>query len=339
MDPRHVHARPGLHRRHQGRARPAHRPDDRDLPRRTATTTSSPATASWPRTPSSCAALEEAGLCISSARARTPRWRPARRTRPSARAIENDVSVTPGVERRHDAHAAAPASRTGRRSQKLAKAHGLDVPELADEAMPLADAVERLLEASYRKQVDLYTIDELAETLRQEAAQAARRPAGPALSPEGDRRRRRQGPAHLRRAPPQVPTLVREVLAEVEGDRRRRQQEHPARAQHRADPPQRDPDPRQRRVVHRARRPRLLAADARAEARRGLGHARRPRGRDRRGQGAPSRREEGGGARDRPRHPRAAWRTRRSASGVPSGSTRRPPSSASSTATATTSWR
>jgi acetyl/propionyl-CoA carboxylase alpha subunit len=128
-------------------------------------------------------------------------------------AIENKVSVTPGV---NDA-----TTRTLLRLhpdrkalQKLAKTHGLDVPALGDESVPLEEAVELLLEASYRKQVDLYSIDELAETLRQEAAklladQPGRRFRLKAIGGGGGKGQR------IFDAAAQVPALVREVLAEV----------------------------------------------------------------------------------------------------------------------------
>jgi acetyl/propionyl-CoA carboxylase alpha subunit len=128
-------------------------------------------------------------------------------------AIENKVSVTPGV---NDA-----TTRTLLRLhpdrkalQKLAKANGLAVPALGDENVALPEAVEQLLEASYRQQVDLYSIDELAETLRLEAVklltdQPGRRFRLKAIGGGGGKGQR------IFDAAAQVPTLVREVLAEV----------------------------------------------------------------------------------------------------------------------------
>src|SRR6185369_11740405 len=83
-------------------------------------------------------------------------------------AIENDVSVTPGMNdatvrtlvRKLPDHAALVA---------VAREHGLDVPALADKTRPLPELAEALLEASYRKRVDLFTVDELGETLKLEA--------------------------------------------------------------------------------------------------------------------------------------------------------------------------
>jgi acetyl/propionyl-CoA carboxylase alpha subunit len=128
-------------------------------------------------------------------------------------AIENKVSVTPGV---NDATTRTLLRLHKDRNalQRLAKKHGLAVPALGNEKIALADAVEQLLEASYRKQVDLYSIDELAETLRLEAAklladQPGRRFRLKAIGGGGGKGQR------IFDAAARVPTLVREVLAEV----------------------------------------------------------------------------------------------------------------------------
>ena len=128
-------------------------------------------------------------------------------------AIENKVSVTPGVNdatirtllRLHPDRAAL---------GRLAKAHGLDAAAVTDETIPLADVAERLLDASYRKHVDLSSIDELTETLRLEAAkllaeQPGRRFRLKAIGGGGGKGQR------IFDAAAQVPTLAREVLAEV----------------------------------------------------------------------------------------------------------------------------
>jgi acetyl/propionyl-CoA carboxylase alpha subunit len=83
-------------------------------------------------------------------------------------AIENEVSVTPGVNdatvrtllRKHPDRAAL---------RKCAEQRGLDVPELANETLVLPVVAERLLDASYRAHVDLFSIEELADTIRLEA--------------------------------------------------------------------------------------------------------------------------------------------------------------------------
>ncbi|HJW69589.1 MAG TPA: biotin/lipoyl-containing protein, partial [Candidatus Binatia bacterium] len=128
-------------------------------------------------------------------------------------AIENQVSVTPGVNdatvrtllRKHPDHAAL---------ARVAKEHGLELAGLGDPAKPLRDVAERVLDASYRKHVDLFTIDDLGETLRLEAErllaeQPGRRFRLKAIGGGGGKGQRILGDAA------QVPGLVREVLAEV----------------------------------------------------------------------------------------------------------------------------
>jgi acetyl/propionyl-CoA carboxylase alpha subunit len=127
-------------------------------------------------------------------------------------AIENQVSVTPGINdatvrtllRKHPDYPAL---------ARVAMEHGLEVGRL-DSSRPLAAMAERLLEASYRKHVDLFTIDELGETLRLEAErllaeQPGRRFRLKAIGGGGGKGQRIFGDAAA------VPGLVREVLAEV----------------------------------------------------------------------------------------------------------------------------
>src|SRR5262249_41651793 len=97
---------------------------------------------------------------------------------------------------------------------RLAKTHGLDAPGLRDPAKPLAELAAQLLEASYAKHIDLFTIDELGETLRLEAERLLREQPGrrfrlKAIGGGGGKGQRIFGDAAL------VPGLVREVLAEV----------------------------------------------------------------------------------------------------------------------------
>jgi biotin carboxylase len=128
-------------------------------------------------------------------------------------AIANDVSVTPGVNdsttrtlvRLHPDRAAL---------VRLARRHGLDVPGLADEKQHVETLAGRLLDAARRKRVDLYTIDELGETLRLEAArllaeQPGRRFRLKAIGGGGGKGQRIFADAA------QVPALAREVLSEV----------------------------------------------------------------------------------------------------------------------------
>lgn len=128
-------------------------------------------------------------------------------------AIENQVSVTPGMNdatvrtllRKYSDHAAL-----GRAAQE----QGLDVVGLGDTSRPLPALAEQVLEASYHKRVDLFTIEELGETLRIEAErllaeQPGRRFRLKAIGGGGGKGQRIFGDAA------QVPGLVREVLAEV----------------------------------------------------------------------------------------------------------------------------
>ena len=128
-------------------------------------------------------------------------------------AIANQVSVTPGVNdatvqtllRKHPDRAAL---------GRCAREHGLEVPELADEARALHAAAEALLEASYRAHVDLFSMEELADTIRMEAERLLAENPGrrfrlKAIGGGGGKGQRIFSDAAV------VPSLVREVLAEV----------------------------------------------------------------------------------------------------------------------------
>ncbi len=114
-------------------------------------------------------------------------------------AIENDVSVTPGI---NDATVRTLLRKHPQRQAlvKLARELELDVPRAGDATLSLPALAEQLLEASYKKQVDLFSIEELAGDAADRGRAPAAGTAGPALPAQGDRRRRRQGPAHLRRS-------------------------------------------------------------------------------------------------------------------------------------------
>lgn len=131
-------------------------------------------------------------------------------------AIENQVSVTPGI---NDGTVRTLLRKYADRAAlaKCAKDHGLDVAALSDPKTPLPALAEAVLDASYRKRVDLFTIDELGETLRAEAAALlAKQPGGrfrlKAIGGGGGKGQRIFGDAA------QVPTLAREVLAEVKAN-------------------------------------------------------------------------------------------------------------------------
>jgi acetyl/propionyl-CoA carboxylase alpha subunit len=128
-------------------------------------------------------------------------------------AIANQVSVTPGV---NDATVRTLLRKYPDRAAlaKAAKDAGLDVPALADATLELAALADKVLEASYQKRVDLFTIEELGETLQIEAQrllaeQPGRRFRLKAIGGGGGKGQRILSDAA------QVPTLVREVLSEV----------------------------------------------------------------------------------------------------------------------------
>ncbi len=128
-------------------------------------------------------------------------------------AIEHHVSVTPGISdatvrtllRKYPDHVAL---------ARAAKDQGLDVAGLGDATRPLPALAEQVLEASYRAHVDLFTVDELGETLRLEAErllaeQPGRRFRLKAIGGGGGKGQRILDDAAL------VPGFVREILAEV----------------------------------------------------------------------------------------------------------------------------
>ncbi len=79
-------------------------------------------------------------------------------------ALSVGVSVTPGIDngtalallKKHPDEAAL---------KTLCQEHGLDVPALDDASLSLEDKADEVLAASYRAQIDLYTVDELCEAL------------------------------------------------------------------------------------------------------------------------------------------------------------------------------
>ncbi len=128
-------------------------------------------------------------------------------------ALENDVSVTPGVNngtvrtllRKHKDKVAL---------EKLAKAADLDVPELNDDKLSLEEQADAVLSASYAKGIDLYSIEELGATLREEAEKMLAEYGGSrvrlkAIGGGGGKGQRILSDAS------KVPSLVREILQEV----------------------------------------------------------------------------------------------------------------------------
>jgi acetyl/propionyl-CoA carboxylase alpha subunit len=128
-------------------------------------------------------------------------------------ALENDVSVTPGVNnatvltllRKHKDRAAL---------EKLAKAEHLVVSELADAKLSIEELADAVLAASYQKGIDLYSIEELGATLQGEAEKMLAEFKGSrvrlkAIGGGGGKGQRILGEAG------KVPGLLREILQEV----------------------------------------------------------------------------------------------------------------------------
>ena len=156
--------------------------------------------------------LEEAGLCFigpgSYTQAAAGAKDEAKRT-----AIANGVSVTPGI---NDATVRTLLRQYPDRKalRRCAKEHRLVVSALADEALDLPTLAERVLEASYGAHVDLFSIDELAETIQQEAARLLQENPGRRFRLKAIGGGGGKGQRIFSDAAP-VPGLVREILAEV----------------------------------------------------------------------------------------------------------------------------
>ncbi|MCC6643042.1 MAG: biotin carboxylase [Deltaproteobacteria bacterium] len=128
-------------------------------------------------------------------------------------AIENQVSVTPGV---NDVTVRTLLRIAPDRAAlaKLAKQHGLDDAALRDASLPLPAVAERLLDASHRRHVDLFSIDELAESVAIEAARLLEENPGRRFRLKAIGGGGGKGQRIFQRADV-VPGLVREVLSEV----------------------------------------------------------------------------------------------------------------------------
>ena len=124
-----------------------------------------------------------------------------------------DVSVTPGI---NNATARLLLAKHPDRKAlgKLAKKHGLEVPELAKEELELETVADAVLGASYDAHIDLYTVDELAEQIQIEVANILEKYAGSrirlkAIGGGGGKGQR------IVRSADQAPAMVREILSEV----------------------------------------------------------------------------------------------------------------------------
>ena len=160
------------------------------------------------------AALEKAGLNFIGPCSRTVHDAglkdEAKRT-----ALKTGVSVTPGIDngtaltllKKHPDAAALKA---------LSQEHDLEVQGLDDDAISLEDKADLVLAASYTRGIDLYTVDELCETLTEAVQRMAadypeNRVRLKAISGGGGKGQRILGIGEAER----TPELVREILNEV----------------------------------------------------------------------------------------------------------------------------
>ena len=124
-----------------------------------------------------------------------------------------DVSVTPGINNA-TARLILKNHPDRKALAKLAKKHGLEVPELGDEKVELETLADAVLGASYDAHIDLYTVDELAEQIQIEVANILEKYEGSrirlkAIGGGGGKGQRIVGSAK------QAPAMVREILSEV----------------------------------------------------------------------------------------------------------------------------
>jgi acetyl/propionyl-CoA carboxylase alpha subunit len=124
-----------------------------------------------------------------------------------------DVSVTPGI---NNATARLILKNHPNRKAltKLAKKHGLEVPELRDDALDLETLADALLGASYDAHIDLYTVDQLAEQIKIEVANILETNEGRRIRLKAIGGGGGKGQRIVDRAE-QAPAMVREILSEV----------------------------------------------------------------------------------------------------------------------------
>ncbi|MBT8451789.1 MAG: HlyD family efflux transporter periplasmic adaptor subunit [Deltaproteobacteria bacterium] len=124
-----------------------------------------------------------------------------------------DVSVTPGT---NNATARLVLKNHPDRQAlaKLAKKHGLDVPELSNDAVDLEALADALLGAAYDAHIDLYTVDELAEQMKIEVASILQQNPGSRVRLKAIGGGGGKGQRIVDRAE-QAPAMVREILSEV----------------------------------------------------------------------------------------------------------------------------
>ena len=124
-----------------------------------------------------------------------------------------DVSVTPGINNA-TARLILKNHPDRKALSKLAKKHGLEVPELGDDAVDVETLADALLGASYDAHIDLYTVDELAEQIKIEVANILKENEGSRIRLKAIGGGGGKGQRIVDRAE-QAPAMVREILSEV----------------------------------------------------------------------------------------------------------------------------
>jgi len=128
-------------------------------------------------------------------------------------ALEVNVSVTPGI---NDVTARTLVAKVKDQAglKAIAATHGLSVPALSDDKLPLVSKADAVLEAGYAKGLDLISVEELQATVKTEAAAVLAQYPGnrirlKAIGGGGGKGQRILGDASL------APGLVLEILQEV----------------------------------------------------------------------------------------------------------------------------
>jgi acetyl/propionyl-CoA carboxylase alpha subunit len=128
-------------------------------------------------------------------------------------ALENDVSVTPGI---NDVTVRTLVHKAGDEAglRAIAEKHGIGAAVLDDPRLSLAQKAETILTASYAKHVDLFTIDELGEQVERDVATMLAEFAGSRVRLKAIGGGGGKGQRILGKASDSKP-LVREILNEV----------------------------------------------------------------------------------------------------------------------------
>lgn len=124
-----------------------------------------------------------------------------------------NVSVTPGIN--NATTRLILKNHSDRKAlTKLAKKHGLEVPELGNNSLDVETLADALLGASYDAHIDLYTVDELAEQIKIEVANILKENEGSRIRLKAIGGGGGKGQRIVDRAE-QAPAMVREILSEV----------------------------------------------------------------------------------------------------------------------------